>query len=39
MPDIVIEIKDENEYKKLLEKKTKLRMTWKEILIKGVDNI
>jgi hypothetical protein len=39
MSDIVIEIKDESEYKKLLDKKIENRMTWKEILMKGVENI
>ena len=39
MADIVIEIKDENEYKKLLDKKIEKRMTWKEILYSGVDHL
>ena len=36
---IVIEISEESEYKALLNKKIENRMTWKEILYKGVNQL
>jgi len=38
MHDVVIELEDEA-YKTLLDLKIKRRMTWKEILYKGVEHL
>jgi len=39
MTDVIIEIKDDAEYKKILDKKIKGRLTWKEVLYTGVENL
>jgi hypothetical protein len=39
MSDIIIEINDAAEYQKILDKKIKKRLSWKEVLYTGVENL